>query len=169
MELKKIISILDYTSLKEKDNEKTVEGFCQKANTVLGPVAAICLYPKFIKYAKNLLQKSKIKIATVINFPHGNENLESIKKQIKKALKDGADEIDLVIPYQEYIQLGKSPQAILLVQEAKKICQQKCLKVILETKLERKSKNLNNTNPKTTRIINFSPQIFSVNVKYSST
>ena len=141
MELKKIISILDYTSLKEKDNEKTVEGFCQKANTVLGPVAAICLYPKFIKYAKNLLQKSKIKIATVINFPHGNENLESIKKQIKKALKDGADEIDLVIPYQEYIQLGKSPQAILLVQEAKKICQQKCLKVILETG-ELKKKNL---------------------------
>ena len=141
MELKKIISILDYTSLKETDNEKTVEVFCQKANTVLGPVAAICLYPKFIKYAKNLLQKSKIKIATVINFPHGNENLESIKKQIKKALKDGADEIDLVIPYQEYIQLGKSPQAILLVQEAKKICQQKCLKVILETG-ELKKKNL---------------------------
>ena len=51
MELKKIISILDYTSLKETDNEKTVEVFCQKANTVLGPVAAICLYPKFIKYA----------------------------------------------------------------------------------------------------------------------
>ena len=87
MELKKIISILDYTSLKEKDNEKTVEVFCQKANTVLGPVAAICLYPKFIKYAKNLLQKSKIKIATVINFPHGNENLESIKKTDKKSFK----------------------------------------------------------------------------------
>ena len=57
MELKKIISILDYTSLKEKDNEKTVEGFCQKANTVLGPVAAICLYPKIYKICEKFTTK----------------------------------------------------------------------------------------------------------------
>ncbi len=133
MELKKIIALLDYTSLKETDNEKTIESFCQKANTPLGSVAAVCLYLKFVKFAKNLLQDSKILVATVVNFPKGEQNIATVKEQIKTALNEGADEIDLVIPYREYIQSGKSPQAILLVQEAKNICKNNCLKVILET------------------------------------
>ena len=133
MELERIINLLDYTSLQETDDEKTIERLCQKAHTPLGSVAAVCIYSKFVKYAKSLLKPSKISVATVVNFPKGEQNITVIKEQINMALADGADEIDLVIPYRDYIQSGKSSQAVLLVQEAKNICQEKCLKVILET------------------------------------
>ena len=130
---KKIISLLDYTSLKDTDDEISIKKLCQSATTPLGSVAAVCVFPQFVQYAKTLLQTSNISVATVVNFPKGDCNIAMVKKQIQIAIDTGADEIDLVIPYQDYIQSKKSSQTILLIQEAKNICQNKCLKVILET------------------------------------
>ncbi|WP_235603283.1 deoxyribose-phosphate aldolase, partial [Piscirickettsia litoralis] len=106
---------------------------CSQASNRLGAVAAVCVYPQFVSLAKKLLKDKKIQVATVVNFPLGNESADKIFTEIKQALVEGADEIDLVIPYQEYLQQGYSDHALMLVRESKASCQNKLLKVILET------------------------------------
>jgi deoxyribose-phosphate aldolase len=64
-------------------------------------VAAICIWPDFILQARERLSsESRIRIATVVNFPDGNDDPDSVVGQARKVIADGADEIDLVIPWQ---------------------------------------------------------------------
>ena len=115
--------------------------FCQ--------VAAVCVYPEFVSCAKSkiasCLPGSKMRVATVVNFPSGDGDLKEIEQDTKAALDFGADEIDLVICYKEYLESsktgqGQSPKSCKLVQSIKDLIQQHarggspcCLKVILET------------------------------------
>lgn len=99
----KLISLLDFTRLEDDDTESVIIDWCSKAKTPLGNVAAVCVYPQFIRAVKKTLNNSGIKIATVINFPHGDANPDMLIKTVAKALDDGADEIDWVMPYQYFI------------------------------------------------------------------
>ena len=131
LNLKKIIGLLDLTSLNETDNEEVINELCHKAK--IHSVAAVCVYPQFVAQAYSLLKDSPVAIATVVNFPSGEQKATVVLQDIEKALLVGANEIDLVIPYQDYLNLGESPNSIALVQQAKKACGSKLLKVILET------------------------------------
>ncbi|WP_116963366.1 deoxyribose-phosphate aldolase [Fastidiosibacter lacustris] len=130
--VKKVVSLIDLTSLNKEDNDQTIDTLIKKARNKLGQVAAICIYPEFIQYAKSKLGAG-IRIATVINFPMANASLEVVKKEVEHALKLGADELDLVIPYHDYINLGESPISIEMVKACKRLCQNKVLKVIIES------------------------------------
>lgn len=99
----KLISCLDLTSLNKNDNETNITKLCQKALTPYGKAAAVCIYPKFIPLVQTLLEGSDIKIATVVNFPEGGTDLAAITSEIKKAVAFGADEIDAVFPYHDFI------------------------------------------------------------------
>lgn len=99
----KLISCLDLTSLNKNDNETAIARLCQKADTVYGKVAAVCIYPKFIPQVQTLLEGSSIKIATVVNFPEGRADLVATAAEVKKAIAFGADEIDAVFPYRDFI------------------------------------------------------------------
>ncbi len=57
----------------------------------------ICVPPYFVKFAKNLLEESEIKLVTVIGFPFGYQTTSAKVEETRKALEDGADEIDMVI------------------------------------------------------------------------
>ena len=129
----KIIPLIDLTSLTIDDTEKSIIALCEKAQTPFGEVASVCLYPKFIKIAVETLQHTSIKIATVINFPHGDDPLLDTLHGIETALSEGANEIDMVFPYLTY-QRGEKNKALEFVVKAKEICKKNILlKIIIET------------------------------------
>lgn len=97
------IRLLDLTSLNKTDNNNAIEKLCEKAKSEYGNVAAVCVFPKFIETAKKALSGSGIKIATVVNFPEGNDSLDKISNDIKEASRLGADEIDVVFPYKKFL------------------------------------------------------------------
>jgi len=99
---KKLVQLLDLTSLNDNDTPHSIAKLCESAITPLGHVAAVCIFPKFIKHAKNILCDTDIKIATVINFPDGNQTLPDCVAEIKNAIESGVDEIDVVMPYEAY-------------------------------------------------------------------
>lgn len=128
----KLISFLDLTSLNDYDTKESIIQLCQQAKTPFGEVAAVCVLPNFVELAASLLQDSNIKVATVSNFPTGTQSLPATLTQIEQAIKDGADEIDLVMPYSAYF-CGEIQYTLNFIASCKSVCDQRTLKVILET------------------------------------
>jgi deoxyribose-phosphate aldolase len=134
--IRQIVSLIDLTNLNDQCDNQAIESICSQAETPVGSVAAICIWPSFVHYAKTLLgSESSVKIATVVNFPAGNESLKTTCNTIDRALTDGAGEIDYVLPYTELInnKFEKVAGEIKAVREC--IPGDACLKVILETGL----------------------------------
>lgn len=125
-----ICSLIDLTSLNETDTDQTIINLCQKA--MESKNVAVCVYPKFIKTALTALKNSSLKIATVANFPAGSDILINVLKSIEYSLDQGADEIDVVFPYQKYM-MADQEYAKTFIHECKKLCGSQILKVILET------------------------------------
>lgn len=130
---KKIFSLLDLTSLQDSDNAASIAALCQKAQGSLGQVAAICVYPQFVSEVVSKLRGTTIKVASVANFPHGEDNIELISASILQSLAEGATEIDVVFPYRHYLR-GKKSSALNVVSACKDLVGEGIvLKVILET------------------------------------
>ena len=132
--IQQIISLIDLTNLNDNCDDAAIETLCAQASTSAGDVAALCVWPSFVRKAKNCLSNnSSIKIATVVNFPSGNDTVKATCTSIESALNDGVDEIDYVLPYSELIngsnvQIGNEVNTI-----RKHIPDSVKLKVILET------------------------------------
>ena len=86
--------------------------------------------------AKKALQANgtpQVKVATVVNFPHGSDDVESAIKETRQAVAAGADEIDVVLPYKRLI-AGDEAICKELVSKVKSECKDGVLlKVIIET------------------------------------
>lgn len=95
-----IISLIDLTRLNAPDTKTDVVAFCKQAQTPLGPVAAVCVYPEYVAAVK---QATGFRTATVANFPSGDNSIEQTIAEIKSSLNGGADEIDVVLPYKKLI------------------------------------------------------------------
>lgn len=130
---KSLIKLLDYTSLNDTDTQNSITDFCAKAETQLGNVAAVCVYPQFVHLAKSILINSSIHIATVINFPSGHAPVFECRTAIKQAIDAGADEIDAVIPYQLFLEGNTSIIAEYVTAYRDACGTDALLKVILET------------------------------------
>lgn len=94
----------------------------------------VCVNPCYVKYAKDYLKNSDIKVVTVIGFPLGQTTTEAKVLETIDAVKNGADEIDMVLNVGKL----KDNEDEFLVNEISAIkgaCQGKNLKVILETDL----------------------------------
>jgi len=131
------ISLMDLTSLTNQETTEEILELCQQAKSAGGNTAAICIYPRFIPVAKKALGEldaSEIKIATVTNFPHGNDDLAIAVAETKAAIAYGADEVDLVFPYQA-LKNGNGDVGFEMVKACKTICQSNdvLLKVIIES------------------------------------
>ncbi len=130
---KLVVSLIDLTSLNLNDTPKDIENLCISANTPVGSVASVCIYPKFIKLSKELLEGTDIKVATVTNFPKGSSDIDMALLQTKEAIELGADEIDVVFPYKALIDKDEEI-GYKLVQECKRACGEDIvLKVIIES------------------------------------
>ncbi|ALN71944.1 deoxyribose-phosphate aldolase [Aureimonas sp. AU20] len=97
-EARQLIACLDLTDLNEDCTSADVETLVRRASTPEGDVAAICIWPRFVAEARAILPAG-IQLATVVNFPGGGEDVAATIEETRKAVADGADEIDLVISY----------------------------------------------------------------------
>lgn len=129
----KIASLLDLTRLSDTTTEADITVLCQKAVLPETHVAAVCIPESFVSQATKLLANSSVKIATVANFPHGTDSLSEVILSIKHSIQAGADEIDVVFPYTQYLK-GEAEAVRHFIQECKAACGENILlKVILET------------------------------------
>lgn len=130
------ISLMDLTTLNDNDTDAKVAQLCMDAKTQAGNTAAVCIYPRFIPVARKTLAQqdsATIKIATVTNFPHGNDDLEIAFAETRAAVAYGADEVDMVFPYKALI-AGNSEIGAQMVAGIRAICGANVsLKVIIES------------------------------------
>lgn len=128
------LTLLDLTNLKEDCTEADVKALCKRARTPFGDVAAICIWPRFVAAAAATLgDGSPIRIATVVNFPSGNEPLADVLAETERAIADGADEIDLVMPYKALL-AGDEAACEAMVKAVRNVCPDPVkLKVIIES------------------------------------
>ena len=124
---------LDLTDLTETCSDHGIDELCAKAMNPLGPVAAVCVWPQFVSRARESLKGSTVKIATVVNFPAGGENVDHVIEDVHEALGDGANEIDLVLPYRALLRGDIDAASDMVVGVRDMVDQGRLLKVILET------------------------------------
>lgn len=129
---KRALACLDLTALGDKEDQASTAALCAKAVTKFGPVAAVCLWPAYVAQAKAALAGSGVKVATVVNFPSGMEPADDVLAATRKAIADGADEIDVVFPFPRWLR-GEKVAAATLIARVKEACGAKTLKVILES------------------------------------
>ncbi|MCB5201631.1 deoxyribose-phosphate aldolase [Neorhizobium sp. T786] len=127
------LSLLDLTNLRDDCDTAAIDELCRRAQTPYGTTAAICIWPRFVAQARITLGEGHpVRIATVVNFPSGNLPVSAVVEETKGAIRDGADEIDLVIPYEAFL-AGNEAAVTEMVSAVRDACPNACLKVILET------------------------------------
>jgi deoxyribose-phosphate aldolase len=130
---RRALRCLDLTELSDSCSEHLIDGLCRKALTPHGPVAAVCVWPQFVVRARDGLEGSPIRVATVINFPSGNNDLEKVVEDAEEAVGDGADEIDCVMPYHAFLRGETALVADLIAGVREVVDGGRALKIILET------------------------------------
>jgi deoxyribose-phosphate aldolase len=132
-DLQLILRCIDLTSLEGNDTSEKIRELCHKAKSNELYPAAVCVYPVFIKTVKKQLKGSKIKTATVAGgFPSGQLPLKLKLREVKYAIKQGADEIDFTISRAAILE-GNYEKLTEEVSAVKELCGDRTLKVILET------------------------------------
>lgn len=131
-DLQRLIGCIDLTNLNDTCRAEDVEALCRSACTPAGPVAAVCVWPRFVPIAAGALLGTGIGVATVIAFPEGDLSDEEIVNEIVQAERDGANEIDVVIPWRAALSgdLSAVRSRVLLTRMARRHA---LIKVILET------------------------------------
>ena len=90
-----IAHYIDHTLLKPTTTINDVKSLCEEA--LQHQFFAVCIPPPLVKNAKNILQESPVKVATVIGFPFGYSLAKAKLLEVQQAILDGADELDVVI------------------------------------------------------------------------
>lgn len=132
---RRILSLLDLTSLSGVETVPTIEALCAKAAGLHGQVAAVCVFSRFLPQARAALEKNGtrgVRLATVANFPVGALDAAMVTAEIRGCLAQGADEVDVVFPYRAFM-AGRVQAAREFVLACREACAGACLKLILET------------------------------------
>jgi deoxyribose-phosphate aldolase len=90
-----LASRIDHTLLKADASEKEVKRVCAEAKE--HNFAAVCIPPYFVRKCKLWLSDTNVKIATVVGFPLGYAHTPAKVEEARRAIDEGADEIDMVI------------------------------------------------------------------------
>ena len=129
---RRALALLDLTDLADDATEAGTRDLCRRAVSGPVPVAAVCLWPRFVATARAELGDGPVRIATVVNFPDGDTPIAPAMRETEQALAAGADEIDLVLPWRAVL-AGQTTAAAAMVRNVKMLCDERRLKVILET------------------------------------
>ncbi len=137
--LKKIFSFIDLTSLSERDNIDNISRLCEKANQLgeaypsMPNVAAICVYPEMVGVVKEYLDNPLVTIASVGGGFPASQTYTNIKvMEIEQAIKQGAEEIDMVLPVGKFL-MGDLEYVQYEIEVIKERIGTVHLKLILET------------------------------------
>ena len=134
---RRALGLMDLTTLNDDDTDEKIVALCRQANSAAGQTAAICIYPRFVPLARKVLREQGtpgIRIATVTNFPHGNDDIDIAVAETRAAIAYGADEVDVVFPWRA-LKRGDHRLGASLVSACKKYCSEAnvLLKVIIES------------------------------------
>ena len=137
--LKQLLSTVELTTLKVTDSQESVLRFTENVNRFadehpeLPPLATICGYPNFAKIVSESLEADGVKVACVVGgFPSSQTFIEIKTAETALAVHDGADECDMVLSVGTF-QSGDYETCADEIAEIKAACNEKPLKVILET------------------------------------
>lgn len=139
-EVKKFLfGSIELTSLKCNDSDESIMAFTEKVNQFdtqyadLPHVATICVYPCFAQVVRDTLEVEGVEIACVSgSFPSSQALIEVKVAETALAVKDGATEIDIVMPVGKFLS-GNYEEMCEDIQELKETCGDAAMKVILET------------------------------------
>ncbi len=132
----RVFACIDNTTLNATDSATSVAAFCQHTLELEASgshVAAVCVYPRFVAVAKRELSGSGIGVASVAGaFPHGQIPIDLKVDEVRYAVGQGADEVDVVLSRGELL-AGNDEIVRNEVAAMHAACQGRTLKVILET------------------------------------
>lgn len=129
MEMKKILSMVDHTLLKQESTWEQIKEICDDGMKY--ETASVCIPPAFVKQAKEYVGNN-LQICTVIGFPNGYSTTAVKCFETEDAVKNGADEIDMVINI-GWVKEQKWNELLEEIKAVKAACHGKLLKVIIET------------------------------------
>ena len=129
MDIKEILSKVDHTLLKQESTWQQIKEICDDG--IKYETASVCIPPSFVKQASDYV-KGKIPICTVIGFPNGYNTIAVKCAETEDAVASGTDEIDMVINI-GWVKEGLYEKVLTEINEVKKSCHGKLLKVIVET------------------------------------
>ncbi|KAF7767648.1 deoxyribose-phosphate aldolase [Pseudoalteromonas citrea] len=132
----RVLTLMDLTSLNDDDSVQQITDLIDGIDQHHALPAAICVFPQFVAHGKQRLlarELQQINVATVTNFPQGEQSIDGVLQETERALTEGADEIDLVLPYKQLL-AGDPDTAWQYVHSTKQLCRNKSvLKVIIES------------------------------------
>jgi deoxyribose-phosphate aldolase len=127
-----LIGLVDLTSLNDDDTPEVVRDLCARAVTPQGTVAAVCVLAPFVEVAVSALDGTPVRVATVANFPAGDDDPQGAAAATRAAVAAGADEVDVVAPWRAQL-AGDADALFRLVEACADAAGERVLKVILET------------------------------------
>ena len=125
------LACLDLTSLNDADTEADIARLCERAQAPLGPVAAVCVWPRLAAFARSQLP-AHIGVAAVANFPDGSTDVERAVRDTDEIVQAGAQEVDVVLPWRA-LQAGDEAAVAAVLRSVRRACEGLTLKVILES------------------------------------
>lgn len=129
MEKKKMMHTIDHTLLKQDATWEQIRNLCIEG--MENSVASVCIPPSFVKQAAEFVE-GKLPICTVIGFPNGYQTTAIKAMEAAQAVKNGADEIDMVINI-GWAKEKRFDDILKEINAVKEACSGKLLKVIIET------------------------------------
>ena len=129
MKKEKIISTIDHTLLKQVATWEQIRDLCIEG--MESGTASVCIPPSFVKQAAEFVN-GRLPICTVIGFPNGYQTTAIKAMEAAQAVKNGADEIDMVINI-GWVKEGRYDDVLKEIDAVKDACNGKLLKVIIET------------------------------------
>lgn len=129
MDIKDILGKCDHTLLGQASTWSEIKAICDDG--IKYQTASVCIPPSYVKRAKDYVG-DKLQICTVIGFPNGYNTTAVKEFETIDAIKNGADEIDMVINIGE-LKAGNYDYLLNEIRTLKAACGDKILKVIIET------------------------------------
>lgn len=131
LDIRAILSKVDHTLLRVDCTRAEIEALCREALEF--GTASVCLPPVYVPLAAEILE-GRVPVCTVVGFPNGYDTTDSKVFQARRALEDGAREIDMVI-HVGAVKEGRYEAVLREIQAVKEVCGERILKVIVETAL----------------------------------
>ena len=128
MDINNILSRCDHTQLAVTAVWEDIRVLCEDGMRY--GTASVCIPPAYVKQAKDYVG-DRLAVCTVIGFPNGYNTTAVKCAETADALKNGADEIDMVIPV-GYLKDGRDAEILEEIRAIKAVCGDKILKVIIE-------------------------------------
>lgn len=138
MNISEILKRVDHTLLSQTATFDQIQNLCDDA--IKYGTASVCIPASFVKRAKKYTNDN-VPICTVIGFPNGYSTTEAKVFEAKDAIKNGADEIDMVMNL-GYVKEKLFSQQLIEIEKIKEVCGKKILKVIVETCLLTKDEKI---------------------------